>query len=208
MRTDRCLNTTYCLEMCSGACLVGRYRTIVADPPWPVKSPGVRTETGYVNPTRGLWRGQGGVPYLTMPIAQIATLPVNDLADPDGCHLYLWTVNAHVRDAYDLASTWGFYSSTLLTWCKEPRGIGLGGAFTIATEHVLFCRRGTLKALRRHDRNWWRWTRTRHSAKPQAFLDIVETVSPGPRLELFARTQRLGWDTWGNEALNHVEMTP
>ena len=45
-----------------------------------------------------------------------------------------------------------------------------------------------------------------HSAKPEGFLDLVEATSPGPRLELFARRQRLGWDTWGNEALQHVEL--
>lgn len=53
---------------------------------------------------------------------------------------------------------------------------------------------------------WFTWNRGAHSAKPEAFLDMVETVSPGPYLELFARRQRLGWDTWGNEALEHAEM--
>ncbi len=48
---------------------------------------------------------------------------------------------------------------------------------------------------------------TEHSAKPEAFLDLVEQVSPGPYLEMFARRNRLGWDTWGNEALNHVSLT-
>lgn len=53
---------------------------------------------------------------------------------------------------------------------------------------------------------WWNWPRGKHSAKPEAFQDVVESVSPGPYLELFARRQRLGWATWGNEALNHVEL--
>lgn len=56
------------------------------------------------------------------------------------------------------------------------------------------------------DTRWFQWPRGRHSAKPEAFIDLVEQVSPGPYLELFARRQRLGWDTWGNEALEHVEM--
>lgn len=53
---------------------------------------------------------------------------------------------------------------------------------------------------------WFTWNRGAHSSKPEAFLDIVEQVSPGPYLELFARRQRLGWDTWGDEALNHVDL--
>lgn len=60
----------------------------------------------------------------------------------------------------------------------------------------------------RCDTRWWSWPRGSHSAKPDAFLDVVESVSPGPYLELFARRQRLGWDTWGDEALNHVELAP
>jgi transcriptional regulator with XRE-family HTH domain len=53
---------------------------------------------------------------------------------------------------------------------------------------------------------WFNWKRGRHSAKPEAFLDLVEQTSPGPYLELFARRQRLGWDTWGDQALPHVDL--
>lgn len=49
----------------------------------------------------------------------------------------------------------------------------------------------------RVDRSWWEWPRCGHSVKPAAFLDIVEQVSPGPYVELFARQPRLGWDSWG-----------
>jgi N6-adenosine-specific RNA methylase IME4 len=74
------------------------------------------------------------------------------------------------------------------------------------TEFVVFAGRGNLPSTGRSDRQWWEWARGKHSAKPEAFLDIVEHVSPAPRLEMFARRQRLGWDTWGNEALQHVEI--
>lgn len=53
---------------------------------------------------------------------------------------------------------------------------------------------------------WFQWPRGAHSAKPEAFLDLVEQVSPGPYVELFARRDRLGWDTWGNESLGTAEM--
>ena len=93
----------------------------------------------------------------------------------------------------------GFKPSCLLTWAKKPHGIGIGGTYAQTTEHVLFARRGTCKALRRVDSTWWTWPRGRHSAKPEAFQDMVEAVSPGPRLELFARRARPGWTVWGNE---------
>lgn len=170
-----------------------KYRTIVADPPWDVKAgPG--------------WNSNGrsrDLVYPTMTVDEIAALKV---PAADDAHLYLWTINAYVVQAYMIARAWGFKPSTLLTWCKQPNGLGLGGAFSLTTEHVLFCRRGKLAAVNRYDSSWFQWPRGVHSAKPEAFLDLVEIVSPGPYLELFARRQRLGWDTWGNESLCHVDL--
>lgn len=151
------------------------------------------------------------IPYETMTLDDITALPVREFAE-DNSHLYLWTTNRFLRDTYDIAEAWGFKFSTLLTWCKPPQGLGMGGAYTITTEFCLFCRRGSLPPLRRWDSSWARVSRPyenghiAHSVKPEAFLDIIEQVSPGPYLEMFARRQRLGWDTWGNEALNHVEI--
>jgi N6-adenosine-specific RNA methylase IME4 len=100
---------------------------------------------------------------------------------------------------------WGFTYSTIITWAKAPMGGGLGGAYGIATEHVLFARRGRLATTGRVGRNWWTWKRPyesgkpRHSAKPPEFLELVEQVSPGPYVELFARDRRPGWSSWGEE---------
>lgn len=173
-----------------------RYRTIVADPPWDVMRGPEWSSNGKSRP----------LTYPTMSVEEIAALPVRDFADKRA-HLYIWTINAYVEDTYEIARHWGFRPSTLLTWCKAPNGIGLGGTYSLTTEHVLFCRRGVLPAAKRIDSTWWEWKRGAHSAKPDRFLDQVEEVSPGPYLEMFARRNRLGWDTWGNEALEHVEMT-
>jgi N6-adenosine-specific RNA methylase IME4 len=174
-----------------------RYRTIVADPPWDVKA-GPRSLHDPRERSRNLT-------YPTMTVAQIATLDVSGFADKDA-HLYLWTINAYIEDAYEIARLWGFRPSTLLVWCKSPKGRGLGGTFPTFTEYILFARRGSLAATDRAATNWWKWERSFHSQKPEAFLDIVESVSPGPYLEMFARRNRLGWDTWGNEALEHVSV--
>jgi len=174
-----------------------KYRTIVADPPWRYRSS---------LPGFGGVAGRSDVPYETLTAEAIAALPVRELADDD-CHLYLWTTNTHLAEAFSVVKAWGFVYSTTLVWCKPPRGGAGFPTFGICTEYALFCHRGRVDALRRLDRNWWAWPRSQHSAKPAAFLDLVETVSPPPRLELFARTQRLGWDTWGNEALCHVSLS-
>jgi N6-adenosine-specific RNA methylase IME4 len=191
---------------------VTRYRTIVADPPWvtsagpkhfqarkPTQANASAHDPRYTANTRQL-------EYPQMSVEEIAFIPVSDWVERDA-HLYIWTINAYLEQTYSIARSWGFKPSTLLTWCKEPRGIGLGGTYALSNEHVLFCRRGSLKASTRVDRNWWLWKRqARHSQKPDAFLDVVESVSPGPYLEMFARRNRLGWDTWGNESLKHVDL--
>ena len=174
-----------------------KYRTILCDPPWDVKA-GPRSLHDPGERTRDL-------AYSTLTVAEIAALKIQDIAAP-GAHLYLWTINAYIESAYSIVRAWGFTPSTLLVWIKTPKGRGLGGTFSTATEYVLFARRGTLRATTRMDRNWWLWKRGAHSQKPEAFIDLVEQVSPGPYVELFARRQRLGWDSWGDEALNHVEM--
>ncbi len=117
-------------------------------------------------------------------------------------------MNAHVEDAYAVVREWGFRAVTLLTWCKQPRGVGPGSAFPTTSEFIIYARRGSegLGRLRLTDTSWFTWPRGRQSAKPEALQDLIETGFPGPYLELFARRQRLGWDTWGNEALEHVTL--
>ncbi len=142
--------------------------------------------------------------YRTMTLAEVESIPVMDVTDKDA-HLYLWTVNRYVEQSYGVARAWGFRPVVLLTWAKTPRGLGLGGTFVQTTEHVLFARRGVLKSFKRHPSTWWNWTRPetgtgpKHSRKPEEFQDMVEAVSPGPYLELFARRTRPGWACLGNE---------
>lgn len=173
----------------------GRYRTIVADPPWRVhRPPGWK-----VGPNRPL-------PYATMSLTEIAALPIASLAD-ETCHLYVWTINRYVQQTYEMVRAWGFAPSTLLVWAKTPQGMGPGGHYALTTEYVLFARRGIEGAnpTVRHPTSWWSWPRGVHSAKPDAFLDIVEQVSPPPRAELFSRRARFGWDyPIGDRALGVV----
>lgn len=175
------------------------YHTIVADPPWPMPSGGpYKGSARYKKPPSSL-------PYPTMTIEQIQGLDVPAAKD---AHLYLWTPNAFLEHVHGVARAWGFKPAQMLAWVKTPRGLGLGGTFTNTVEFVLFARRGTLKATRRVDTSWFHWTRphNKHSAKPQAFLDLVEEVSPGPYLEMFAREKRSGWDSWGDEIESDLEI--
>ncbi len=186
------------------------FRTIVADPPWPMKF------EANCNPAtrKVIRRGKWGDPsqdnskikaleYPTMTLDQIAALrfPASDNA-----HCYIWTVNKYLEQTYDISRAWGFEPSCLLTWVKKPMGLGLGGTFSSNIEFILFCRKGSLPALNKFDTRWWQWPRGKHSQKPEAFFDVVMRVSPPLYLELFARSDRLGWSTWGNECFNHVAL--
>ena len=92
---------------------------------------------------------------------------------------------------------------TLDQWVKLKEVIGFDDpAMDAEVEAVNALRNDPNKC----DTRWWIWPRGPHSAKPEAFLDLVEQMSPAPRLEMFARRDRLGWDTWGNESLGTAEM--
>lgn len=163
----------------------GTYSVIAADPPWQYGNAGTRNAAGKQ--------------YPTMTIAQICDLaPTVKGFAADESHLYLWTTNNFLREAFDVMDAWGFEYKTLLTWVKPQ--MGLGNYFRSGTEHALFGTRGKLPTQSRSAVNWFQAARGRHSAKPQHFYELVEQASPGPYLEMFARTRRLGWDSWGNEA--------
>lgn len=185
-----------------------KYRTIVVDPPWAyaIKTLPPTSRSGYTRCAEDH--------YSTMTMAEIAALPVSVLAEPDA-HLYLWVTNPILTEqrlgdgpnVFGIVRQWGFEPKTLLTGVKSEKGAGLGFYFRGDTEHVIFAVRGNapIPAEQRRS-NVFRFQRGAHSAKPEGFLDLVEQVSPGPYLEMFARRNRLGWDTWGNECHEHITV--
>lgn len=188
------------MTACNFDSLVGLtgFRCIVADPPWRYKT--TICVTGNA-PGRTHQHGRSGTEYPTMTIDEVTSLPVRQLAHNDGAHLYLWTTNTHLEYAWGIVRAWGFEPKQLLTWAKRPKGMIGFGAFSPCTEFILFgsSARKSIHTTR-IERTWFEWPRTtKHSEKPQGSFDMIESVSPGPRLELFARRIRPGWTVWGNE---------
>lgn len=187
------------------------YRTVLADPPWPVGSSS-RTRP-WVMGVGGRRRRASAMPYELMELDDIWTLPVAELVEQDA-HLYLWItakLNAQGVGIQTLDS-WGFRWVGEIVWAKPNYGLG---AFPRPQHEVLIvARRGSLSFARRDVGSVQTWRQARlpnnggkiHSAKPDGAQDLIESASPGPYLEMFARRQRLGWDTWGNEALEHVSI--
>jgi N6-adenosine-specific RNA methylase IME4 len=188
----------------------GGYRTIVADPPWRYRqTKGITTRVSHST-------AFAENNYPTMSAPEIAALDVASLAAADA-HLYLWVTNPKLYgdrapkrraepNPCEIGEGWGFEYVTCLTWLKEG-ALGMGFYFRGETEHVLFFKRGNAPIpVEVRERNWFNAPKTGHSRKPEAFMDVVERVSPGPYLEMFSRRARLGWDVWGNESLGHVEI--
>jgi N6-adenosine-specific RNA methylase IME4 len=175
------------------------FRTIGADPPWPYR----RKWGGFKAATIQGGRAHGAnrpLPYPEMTVAAIAALSVPFLAAPDA-RCFLWATNRFLPDAFGVLAAWGFRYGQTLVWAKTPMGRGPGNLFAQNAEYVLMGTRGSLPRIApRQESVWFNWKRTSdHSRKPDAFLDLVEQVSPGPYLELFARRERAGWTTWGDE---------
>jgi N6-adenosine-specific RNA methylase IME4 len=169
----------------------GQYRCIVIDPPWPVE----RVE----QQRRPLQQAE--LDYPTMPFDEIDTLvgaAVAEKADPDGCHVYLWTTHRFLPRALEMYAGWGARYQCLLTWVK-PTGVS-PFSWMYDTEHVIFGRVGALALERMGLRLSIVAPATRgHSVKPDLFYERVMAASPGPRLEMFARSDRDGFVPWGNE---------
>jgi len=172
--------------------LTGKFSTIMIDPPWDWGDEGDVDQFGRAKPT-----------YQTMSMTELLELPAGNFADVD-CHLYLWITNRSLPKGFQLIERWGFRYITCLTWCKPS--IGMGNYFRGSSEHILFAVKGS-QGLKRHDMGtWFQAPRGKdgHSSKPQEIYDIIESCSPGPYLEVFARAEREGWFSWGAEVGNTI----
>ena len=183
-----------------------KYNTIYADPPWQFQN-----RTGKVAPEhKRLTR------YETMSLSDIKALPVSQIAG-EKAQLYLWVPNALLPDGLAVMDAWGFEYKGNIVWEKtrkdgQPDGRGVGFYFRNVTELLLF---GIKKnsapnrtlAPARSQVNLVRAMKREHSRKPDEIIPIIERCSQAPRIELFARGDRDGWDMWGNQANADYEPT-
>jgi N6-adenosine-specific RNA methylase IME4 len=161
----------------------GSFNVIVCDPPW-------RYAIRSADVTQ-----RGNTPYADMSLGDICALPVEALAAED-CVLWLWTTNLHMRDSFAVLDAWGFESKTILTWAKQKFGVGqwLRGQ----TEHCHLAVRGKPTALLSNQSTLLVAPAGAHSAKPDEFYRLIETLCPGSKLDMFARRRRVGWVSHGN----------
>ena len=178
-----------------------RYRVIYADPPW--------TFATYSR------KGKGRSPeahYDCMTLEDIKALPVADWATDD-CVLLLWTTDPLLEKAFDVIRAWGFtYKTVGFYWTKLQRNAsplafsrasfftGMGFWTRANPEQCLLATRGKPKRRSADIRKLVVSPRREHSRKPEEMYSHIESLSDGPYLEMFARSSRPGWDSWGVEA--------
>lgn len=185
---------------CSGL----KCKTILADPPWQFQN-----RTGKMAPEhKRLSR------YPTLTLKDICEIPVH-LATAENAHLYLWVPNALLAEGLEVMKAWGFQYKANIVWHKirkdgGPDGRGVGFYFRNTTELVLFGVKGSMRTLNagRTQVNIIKSRKREHSRKPDEQYKLIESCSPGPYLELFARGSRKNWFAWGNEAKKYEPHWP
>ena len=182
----------------------GPFGTILIDPPWRFAN-----RTGKMAPEHKRLRR-----YPTMSFDDIATLPVGELAAPQA-HLYLWCPNALLAEGLCIMQAWGFTYKTNLVWYKirkdgGPDGRGVGFYFRNVTELLLFGIKGKLRTKQagRKQVNILVSRKQEHSWKPDEQYEIIESCSPGPYIELFARRRQANWTCWGDQAETYEDSRP
>jgi N6-adenosine-specific RNA methylase IME4 len=172
---------------------LGSYRAIYCDCPWKflVRSP------------KGMGRSADRH-YQTMTLSEIKALPVADLAMKDAVLLF-WVTDPFLEVGMDIIKRWGFkYKTIAFDWVKlNPKSDGyhMGNGYWTRSnpERVLLATRGKPKRKAKDVRQLVISRRREHSRKPDEMYERIERLLDGPYVELFGRTERPGWHSWGNE---------
>lgn len=160
-----------------------KFGTIYADPPWLYDNQASENATG--------------LHYGGLTVDEICALPVRELAEKDA-HLHIWTTNAFLFECPKIFDAWGFEFKSSFVWVKPQ--MGMGNYWRCSHEFLLTAVRGDAKRF--SDKtlmSWMKCRRARHSEKPFEVRSFIERASPGPYLEMFARTPADGWTVWGNQ---------
>ena len=175
-----------------------KYNTIVIDPAWNVPMVG---KFG-----RRKNRPQK-LPYETMDLDDIYNIKISEIAN-EGSHIYLWTTNKFLREAYNIFDSWGVRFHLVLVGVKAS-GVAPNCGYVFGTEFCLmgFFGKPAQKWQDIGKLNWFRMFNKAgsHSTKPDEFYNLVGEMSPEPRIDIFARSIHIGFDAWGDEAPNEKQ---
>ncbi len=179
---------------------IKKYAIIYADPPWKYEN----------EKTGGSMKSSAIDKYPVLSIKEIKNLPIDSISEKDCC-LFMWGTIPLLPEAIETIESWGFTYKTALIWRKTYNGLyGMGFWFRGQVEMLFLGVKGDVKAFHLQISNFYQSSvvNTEHSQKPDKFYEIIEKTGLKPRIELFARNHREGWDVWGNEAPEEITTYP
>ena len=176
-----------------------KYKTVVIDPPWPIK---IGPDMKRVLQGSSL---RDELDYKTMTEQELRDFPINDFA-AEKALLFLWCTNSKLTNgrpclqtALEMLEYWGFKYRITLVW-QKPSGYAIWHPFRGTTEFILFATRNVHNVPPYgYYSNVFEWPLTKHSEKPAGFYQMLRSWSPKPRIDIFARNAHVGFDGWGNE---------
>lgn len=166
----------------------GQFSVFYADPPW---------QYDFAESDSRKIENQ----YETLTADQLVELgnEIQPMAADDSV-LYMWATNPKLREALRVVAAWGFEYVTGAVWIKDK--IGMGYYFRQRHELLLVGKRGDFPVPEPENRpdSVIEAPRGKHSAKPALVYELLEAMyGDQPKVELFSRSQRPGWESWGNE---------
>ena len=176
---------------------MGKYKILLADPPWQQTKGGLRKARPNQNKE---------LDYPTLELTDIK----NIIASQNSPLLFLWTIDKFLFEAQEIAESLGYKIHARIIWDKEN---GIAPAFTIrySHEYLLWFYKSPMEKISKDMQGKFttviREKSTKHSKKPIASYELIESLYPNcKRLELFARNKREGWDCWGNEVESDIKL--
>lgn len=173
-----------------------KYRTIVIDPPWKLNC-NLKDSKYY--------RCGKPLPYKTMTDNEMLDFPISCFAEQD-CDLFLWVTQSKLPFGLKLIESWGFKYHVTITWDKT-NGVSLNG-IQRRTEMILYGYKGRMGINQkgRFIPTLIREKLKEHSRKPDVFYAILKRNTQSPRIDIFARQRRTGFDAWGDEISKDIQM--
>lgn len=179
-----------------------KYQVIYADPPWSYRNKKTGGHSDGAGPCSGAEQK-----YNTMELSEICNLPVKEISDKNCC-LFLWATTPLLPEGFKVMEAWGFEYKTSIYW-RKIMSLGMGFWFRGQVEVCLFGIKGKIPAFHCQKPNFIQSRVREHSQKPNELLGLINPhiENLNPKIELFARERREGWDAWGNQLPTSKQLT-
>lgn len=182
-----------------------KYQIILADPPWAYKQKQMNFQT-YNSGKGNKYTNAVTDHYKTMTNEEIKALHIANITDTD-CLLFLWVTSPNLDIGIEVGKAWGFeFKTVAFVWEKQRTNYGF---YTLSScELCLVFKKGKIpKRGANNIRQFISEKLRKHSQKPEIVREnLIKMYPDANRIELFAREKVEGWDTWGNEIINDIDL--